>query len=296
MDAPQPSPVLLALPATIQEQQPLESTIDHQEQPPASGLSTTQLPKVTTQSRRRKLMVQFDVCPMPLVPPQQQENQEVVNAHITNNIDHNHHVMPLGRPYPHPVSQQGIILSVAPHDHSMARLYKACDSAGAPKYLCNQFITILLQAESLHNPFDLMDPLISKPRTYFPRVQRQLGIPGPQCIPLTLESGQKVVVYRFDFMERLQRHLLSHAFSDLNNLSLPDPSNPWNSMVEQIDYSSSTRSQWYHGTCKKYRTQLEESGNYMLHPLTLYIDKTKNCLQNMPAACALILLPAPALR
>ena len=66
---------------------------------------------------------------------------------------------------------------------------------------------------------------------------------------------------------------------------------------EEMDYSSSTKSQWYHGTCHKYQTQLE-SGNYMLHPLTLYIDKTgtdrimKNSLE--PLVCTSTILTTKA--
>jgi hypothetical protein len=127
-DAPQPSPAV----ATIHEQQPIESTNGQQQPVLANGLSATQLPKAINQSRRKRV-VQFDVCPMPLLPPQQQEDQLMVaNTPTTNETDHNHVTPPLGRPYPLPIPQQGIIQSVAPHDHSMARLYKVCDAAGAP--------------------------------------------------------------------------------------------------------------------------------------------------------------------
>ncbi len=40
--------------------------------------------------------------------------------------------------------QQGIILSVSPHDQVMAScLYKLCDDAGALKYLCDNLVSVI---------------------------------------------------------------------------------------------------------------------------------------------------------
>jgi hypothetical protein len=74
------------------------------------------------------------------------------------------------------------------------------------------------------------------------------------------------------------------------NLTLPDPTNVWNSMVltDPVDHSSATKSTWYKATCDMYHQQLS-NGKYLLHPLTLYIGKTgadgimKNTLE--PLVC-----------
>jgi hypothetical protein len=153
-------------------------------------------------------------------------------------------------------------------------LYRLCDNAGAPKYLCDEFLA-MLKEQMLQNSFDPLSPTITKRRTFFPRVQQQLGIPSPEAIPVKLESsGEIVVVYRFHFLERLQRHLLSEVYSDTANLSLPNPHNVWSSLlVDPVDYSSTTKSTWYRDTCQIHHQKLS-TGKYMLHPLTLYIDKT----------------------
>ena len=190
---------------------------------------------------------------------------------------------------------KGRELPVAPYDQSMARLYKICDDAGAPKFLCDQVLKAL-QEEMLSNQFDPLSSLMTTRKTFFPRVQRLLEIQPPEEIHLTLETGQEVSVFRFHFLPRLQQHLLSQSFFDLGNLSLPDAQDVWSSVPSggfdnpsaNLDYSSSTTSLWYKDTCKLYREKLV-TGQYLLHPLTLYIDKTgadgimKNTLE--PLVC-----------
>ena len=49
--------------------------------------------------------------------------------------------------------------------------------------------------------------------------------------------------YSLDFSSKLQDHLLSGAFSDLNELDLPDPSDPWSSIVhDDLDHTTFVRS------------------------------------------------------
>ena len=155
----------------------------------------------------------------------------------------------------------------------MSRLYKTSDDAGAPKYLVDKLLDIVKE-EMGNNNFDPMLGDVSRRRSFFPRVQRLLKIPAPEAITVPLETGEEVIVYRFDFAERFQRHLLSTPYSRLSNLSLPDPGNPWSSTatgVQAPTYSTTTQSQWYRDTSNMFHDQLA-SGHYMLHPICLYID------------------------
>jgi Plavaka transposase len=152
--------------------------------------------------------------------------------------------------------------------------------------------------EEWNNFFDPITGDFSRSRTFFPRVQRLMGIPAPQAIPVLLESGEEVVVHRFDFVERLQRHLLSMPYSDLTNLSLPNANDPWSSLPKDTDapdYSTSTKSQWW---CKETSTMFRDklvTGHYMLHrPICFYTDKTgvdKNMRNSLePLLCSSTLL------
>ena len=187
---------------------------------------------------------------------------------------------------------------VPPFAKSMARLYKLCDDAGAPKFLCDKFLSVL-EEEMRTKSFNPLDERITKRRTFFPRVQSLLSIPSAEAVPVQLETGEEVVVYRFHFAERLQRHLISAVYSDLDNLSLPSPQYPWSSIpsLQMEDggqtYSSSTNCGWYRDTCDMHRSKLM-SGKYMLHPVSLYTDKTgadqnmKNTLE--PLVCTSTIL------
>ena len=263
---------------------------------------------MATRPRRVKRTIHFESFPPPPPPPTELEpsadaqvgqdsatpepSAEEVAIEEESDLD-------LGRPSRMSLEDQnGIVLSVTPHDQVMASLYKLCDDAGAPKYLCDDIVS-LIREKTLKNNFDIFSPAMSQRRTFFRRVKRQLDIPGPEAIPVTLESsGGTVTVYRFRFLERLQRHLLSQVYSDMENLTLPDPTNVWNSMVsDPADHSSAIKSTWYKETCDMHHQQLS-TGKYLLHPLTLYIDKTgadgimKNTLE--PLVCTSTILTAKA--
>ena len=119
------------------------------------------------------------------------------------------------------------------------------------------------------------DPSITKRESFFCQAAKALRHKGIIEIPVHLKDGTSVFVYySLDFKSKLQDHLLSNAFSDLNELDLPDPSNPWSSQVAgPVDFSSFTHSHWFHLTSMQLWDKLQ-SGRYLLHPLTLYIDKT----------------------
>lgn len=148
------------------------------------------------------------------------------------------------------MSKYGKIQSAISYcDESMACFYKLCDDTGAPKFLCDRFFT-LLSEQMLYNSFNPLNSEITKRKSYFERVQSRLGIPPPESIPVQLETGKEVVVYRYNFLERLQRHLISDVYSDLTNLSLPNVIDPWSSLFPRcreeegdnpLDYSSTTR-------------------------------------------------------
>ena len=89
--------------------------------------------------------------------------------------------------------------SVSLFDQSMACFYKLFDTAGAPKYLCDDLFELLRQ-QILCNSFNPLNPEMTQRKSYFDRVQSRLGIPPPDSIPVLLESGQEVVVYPISFL------------------------------------------------------------------------------------------------
>jgi hypothetical protein len=217
----------------------------------------------------------------PWVPPPLEERHPVENHQDNLQVNHQDKQLPpptledlcvqnkhlpasTGRDSIVSIPMIGKIVSVSPCDQSMARFYKLCDDTGAPKFLCDKILA-MLQEEMMFNSFNPSTVGISKRRTYFARMQKQLAIPPPESIPVKLESGEEVIVYRFDFQERLQRHLISDVYADLSNLSLPNQLDPWSSIPSDnaVDYSSATRSQWYQNTCTMYKDLLD-TGTYMM--------------------------------
>ena len=52
------------------------------------------------------------------------------------------------------------------------------------------------------------------------RIEKRVKLPFPEETKVTLESGIKTSIYRFDLANLLQRHLMSPAFSDVENIDL----------------------------------------------------------------------------
>jgi hypothetical protein len=171
------------------------------------------------------------------------------------------------------IEQQNSRVVATPQDRSMARIYRICDQAGSPRYLTDSLIQ-QLRKEIVLNGFDPCHPGITQRDAFMHRASKSVGSTPPEAIPITLESGQTVTVYRFPFLQTLQEHLLSKVFSDLNNLSV-DPQDPWGC------YSTNgvTLKDAHDGTC--YRTSFDQffqstpnPENYCFSPLMGYIDKT----------------------
>ena len=185
--------------------------------------------------------------------------------------------------------------SIHMHDRYMGRLYKICDDAGAAKYLCDEFLDAIRDATS--NGFDLNSALLTRRRSFMPKIQKQLGLQKPESIPVTLESGEKVVVHRFHYLDLLKEHLISPVFAELHNLDLPDPNDPWSVFPANAapTYESPASSDWYREYVKHQDEEIPNlASEWMIHPLTLYIDKTgadgimKNTLE--PLVCTSSLL------
>ena len=184
-------------------------------------------------------------------------------------------VGPCKVPFVFSVEEDEKNLPLSETDKSMGLLYKIADDAGAPKYLVDEILK-QLQKSNQQTGFDIYtNQYISQRRTYFPRIMKSLGIPYPEVVPITLESGRKVTVVRFDIFYHLQEHLLSRPFAELSLLDLPDPSNPFYSTpVAGNKYSSTTQSLWYKSLAQREQVNLFPRGDGILHCLSLYQDKT----------------------
>ena len=160
------------------------------------------------------------------------------------------------------------------HLQSMARIYKTADQAGCPKYLVDEIFDVI-RDEHNRGCLDICDPNITKRESFFKQAAEALRHVSIKEVPVTLESQETVTVLTLDFHSKLQAHLLSDAFSSIEHLDLPDQNQPWSSMPKEsdLDYSSFTHSQWYLKTCQAHASQLTD-GSHLMHPLTLYIDKT----------------------
>jgi hypothetical protein len=161
--------------------------------------------------QRVKRTIHFDSFPPPPPPPpptelepseDAQDAQDAASQELLadEEVIEEESDLDLGRPSRMSMEdQQGIILSVTPHDQVMASLYnftphdqvmaclyKLCNDAGAPpKYLCDDLVAVIRE-KKLKNNFNILSPAISKRRTFFQRVKKQLEIPGPEAIPCNL--------------------------------------------------------------------------------------------------------------
>ena len=105
------------------------------------------------------------------------------------------------------------------------------------------------------------------------RASKSIGSRPPEAIPITLESGQKVTVYRFPFKQFFQEHLLSDTFSDIRNLSV-DASAPWGGYSSDVGVLSDIHDgSWYQSSYKAFCEEAPEHGKYCYSPLIGYIDK-----------------------
>jgi hypothetical protein len=133
-----------------------------------------------TRPRRVKRTIHFDSFPPPPPPPTEllepsSDPPPDDEAVASNGVLADEEVaieeesdLDLGRPTTMAtVDQQGIILSVSPHDQVMACLYKLCDDAGAPKYLCDDLVSVIRE-KMVKNNFNILSPAVSKRRTFSP--------------------------------------------------------------------------------------------------------------------------------
>jgi hypothetical protein len=117
------------------------------------------------------------------------------------------------------MEEQNAQVAAIPQDHSMARIYETCAKAGAPRYLPDLLMK-QLREEHRESQFCPWDAGITQRDAWLHRMSRSVGLKPPEGIPVTLESGQTVTVFRFPFQQSLQQHLLSAVFADVNNLSV----------------------------------------------------------------------------
>ena len=171
------------------------------------------------------------------------------------------------------MKQQNSRVVATPHDRSMAWIYRICDKAGSPRYLADSIIQ-QLRKESVENGFDVRHPGVNRRDAFMHRASKSIGSTPPQAIPITLESGQTVTVFRFPFIQTLQNHLLSSVFSNLENLSV-NSSDPWGAYSTDGEILMDA----HDGTCyqvsvKQFLESTPNPENYCFSPLMGYIDKT----------------------
>jgi Plavaka transposase len=160
---------------------------------------------------------------------------------------------------------------VSSTDLTMAGLYRTCEAAGAPLYLMDQLMDKIRHALATNA---LTEQLITRRASLIGRTQRKLKMPVAEKVPVQLELGDIVYVYRYNFMEIYQDHLHGEAFSKIEHLVLADKSDIWCCMpIHEPDFSEINNSNWFHRTARTYEAELR-SEQFILDPLMLYIDKT----------------------
>jgi hypothetical protein len=88
-----------------------------------------------------------------------------------------------------------------PSDRSMARIYRMCDEAGCPRCLPDALMK-QLRREMTENNFNPCSAAIARHDAFMHRALKSTGTAPPEAIPITLESGQNVTVFRFPFNEK----------------------------------------------------------------------------------------------
>ena len=199
--------------------------------------------------------------------------------------------VPIGQPRLYTIDNQiqhtTSNMKIDPIDKVLAKIHHTCDQAGAPRYLADDILSIVRKETEL-NKFNISKT--TQRESLMARIEKSIKAKPVQAITVVLESGRTTTVYRFDFMDRLQRHLMSPVYANLDNINLPTKgceNSPFELPSPPQDYSDMTNGEWYSKALEKYK-HLLSSGKYILHPLILYGDKTgvdsieKNSLEPMP--------------
>src|SRR5210317_982055 len=180
-------------------------------------------------------------------------------------------------------------------DKVLADLHYTCYSAGAPRFLVDKIMDILRASKK--DGFRIDHPMITKRESLMKRLQLSLNSPPPEAINVNLESGLKTTILRFDLMDRMQRHLSGPTYAEYPTHPQGTPhTSPFGAIeISQPQYSCFTSSNWYRDALKMYAPLLA-TGEYILHPLIGYMDKTgvdssieKNSLE--PVAVTSAILP-----
>jgi hypothetical protein len=105
-------------------------------------------------------------------------------------------------------------------DLSLLRIYKACDDAGAPRYLPDKLLT-LLRGEIQQNAFNPTHPSITRRDPFMDRMHRKFPTTPPTRFDVILEDGTTLPIFWFDFLSSLRHHLLCEdLYGDLENLNV----------------------------------------------------------------------------
>ena len=162
---------------------------------------------------------------------------------------------------------------VSPSDQSMARLYQLCNKAGAPRYLCDDIIQ-QIQKEVKYNHFDLMSSQITSRKAFLHRLQKQNALQDAEAINVTLESGQDVVIHRFNYIQDLQQHLVSNVYADCTNV-VTGGNDVWGYHSSSDQLSELPHGQWYQRTLSDFETKHGiDASQYQFLPLIGYNDGT----------------------
>jgi hypothetical protein len=201
-------------------------------------------------------------------PPPANTQQNSATNPVPTPLNH-----PLGTVMNITMEQQNNRIVSTPQDRSMAGIYRICDEAGSPRYLADRIIR-QIKKEIILNDFDPCHPGITLRDAFMDRASRSIGSSPPEAIPITLESGQMVTVYRFPFLQFFQEHLLSVPFSDIRNLSV-DATDPWGGYSHSADNLEDIHDGlWYQSLYQAFREQTPNPEPFCYSPLMGYIDKT----------------------
>jgi hypothetical protein len=196
-------------------------------------------------------------------------------AAMTNHPNSDHlHTTRTGVPQFFSYQDQLRLRHIDPRDRVMAELYLECDKVRAPKKIVDKIVQHL-HAATINRQIDLNNPP-SQREGFMHRISKSLRLPSVESVPVRLESGVTVNVQRLDLRYNLAAHLSGVAYSSLSNLDLPNPAEPFSSLIPEGSPSTFVgfqHSDWYRRTSESHNAVLRE-GQHILHPLLLYVDKT----------------------
>lgn len=171
-------------------------------------------------------------------------------------------------------------------DRSMAELYALTDQAGAPRHLMDDIISTMKREKEQRN-FSPFMPGITTRKHFFSRVSRKTSYQPPFGINITLESGQKVVVRRFDYLNDLEEKLVSEVYSNLDNIRC-DMRHPFANIPPPLDDKQAPHLldfSWYRDTYNsKFLPMIGGSQFdpwYHLLTLSFYTDATSRALRSI---------------